>query len=51
MAPDPWCPCGSGEAQTAEHHKWTLRLPGVNADLASHPPSVCAWLEENDLAI
>jgi len=46
MAPDPWCPCGSGEAQTAEHiisgRCASFRIPGANADLASHPPGLCA---------
>ena len=54
MAPDPWCPCGSGEAQTAEHITSGLcdsfRMPGANADLASPPPALCAWLED-DLAV
>jgi len=54
MAPDPWCPCGSGEVQTAEHtisgRCHSFRMPGANADLASPLPALCAWLEENDLA-
>ena len=54
MASDSWCPCGSGEAQTAEHivsgRFDYFRMPGANADLASPPPALCVWLEENDLA-
>jgi len=55
MAPDPWCPCGSGEAETAEHiiseRCDSFGMPGANADFASTLPSLCAWLEENDLAV
>jgi len=55
MALDPWCPCGSGEAQTAENiisgRCGSFRMSGANADLASPPPALCAWLEENDLAV
>jgi len=30
-----------------------LRTPllGVKADLASSPPALCSWLEENDLVV
>ena len=53
MASDPWCSCGSGEAQTAEHIMSgrcdSFQMPGVNADLASPPPALCAWLDENGL--
>jgi len=55
MPPDSWCPCGSGEAQTAEHiisgRCDSFRMPGANADLATPIPALCAWLEENDLAV
>jgi len=55
MAPDPWCPCGSGEAQTAERiisgRCGSFQMPGANADLASPPPAPCAWLEENFVAV
>ena len=54
-APDPWYPCDSEEAQTAEHiirgRCDSFRMFGANADLASPPPALCAWLEENDLAV
>ena len=55
MAPDPWCPCRSGETQTTEHivsgHCASFRMPGANADLASPLPALCAWLEKNDFAV
>ena len=57
MAPDSWCPCGSGEAQTAEPiisgRCTPFRMPGAGAkaDLASPLPALCAWLEENDFAV
>jgi len=55
LAQDPWCPCGSGEAQTVEHiisgRCDSFQMPRVNADLASPLPALCTWLEENDLAV
>jgi len=48
-------PCGSGEAQTAEHFISgrcdSFWMSGTNADLASPLPALCVWLEENDLAV
>jgi len=55
MASDPWCPSGSGEVNTADHtisgRCAPFRMPVVNTDLASPPPALCAWLEENGLAM
>jgi len=52
---DPWCPCGSEEAQTVEYilsgRCDSIRMPGANADLASPLPALGAWLEKNDLAV
>ena len=52
---DPWYPWRSGVDQTAEHiisgRCAFFRMPGANADLASPLPALCAWLEENDLAV
>jgi len=41
-SPDPW---GSDALRSVN----SFRTPGVNADLASPPPALRAWLEENDL--
>jgi len=55
MALDPWCPSCSGEAQTAEHilsgRCHSFQMSGANADLASPITVLCAWFEENDLAV